>query len=131
MKTFLLLSVLGGSLGSAIAVLADQADGMPSWAQYGLLGLALVGLLYTKVIVAGWTYQELKVQLADTKQELKEVRIENKELTQQIIQGQQIALPALQTSGQVISDALPILKDAQTIIKEWTASAGDPKRGGQ
>jgi hypothetical protein len=101
MKTLLLVS----AVVSVGRVLAAAGDSVPPWAQYGILGLVVLGLVYTKTIVPGWIYQETRGELVDS-------RVEVKALTQQIIENQQIALPALQTATQVVQQALPLVQDA-------------------
>jgi len=100
-KTFLLASAVTG----AASVLAEAGDSMPPWAQWGVLGAVIVGLLITKTIVPGWIYQDTRAELIAAKADIKT-------LSQQLIDSQQVALPALQTSSQVIADALPIVRDA-------------------
>lgn len=70
-------------------------EALPGWAQYGILGIIIIALVVTRQLVAGWVYAELK-------EELKEVKKENKRLVQTIIDNQAVTVPALIKSSELV-----------------------------
>lgn len=80
----------------------DASPELPSWTNYGVLGLLVVGLL-TKQLVMGWLYQ-------DVKNERDLLKVENNRLVQLVLDTQQATIPALQASTVAVTDALTEIK---------------------
>ena len=89
------------------AVLGTFAQAAPSGGSD-----TLVASLISAIGGAGLSTAILWKIHAEDRNENRELKAEAKTLTQQLIDSQQVALPALQTSSQVIADALPIVRDA-------------------
>ncbi len=85
-----------GAVVAAENAVSDNA--LPSWLQYGVLGLVIVALVITKQLVPGWIHQELR-------QENKELKADVKDLVKQNLAAQQVTLPALITATEVIKEA--------------------------
>jgi hypothetical protein len=75
---------------------------IPAWAQYGILGLIIIGFL-TKQLVMGWLYQDIKAE-----RDL--LKTENNRLVQLVLDTQQATLPALQASTVAVGAALDEIK---------------------
>lgn len=73
-------------------------EALPGWAQYGILGIIIIALVVTRQLVAGWVYAELK-------EELKEVKAENKRLVQTLIDNNAVTVPALSKSSEMLERA--------------------------
>lgn len=101
MRTLLLVPFVVG-VGR---VYGQATETFPPWAQYGVLGIVIIGLVITRTIVPGWIYAEKASELVET-------RAEVKALTQQMVENQQITLPALQTATQVVQQAMPLVQEA-------------------
>lgn len=80
----------------------DTTQTIPAWAQYGILGLIIVGFL-TKQLVMGWLYQDVKAE-----RDL--LKTENKGLVQLVLDTQQATIPALQASTVAVNEALTEIK---------------------
>lgn len=115
MKTLLVLSVIV-AIPAALQAAGEEVSNFPGWAQAGAAGLVVIAIVYTKALVPGWTYQELKTANNELKQELKEAKVENKDLTRQVIEGQAQVLPALQTATTAIQQAMPVVSSALTLM---------------
>ena len=86
-------------VASTAGLVAVEDAGLPDWAQYGILGLVIIALVVTRQLVPGWVY-------AETKAEVIELRAENKELVQQVIDTNAQAIPALREAASAIDKAL-------------------------
>lgn len=83
-------------------ILASEASGsvdLPSWLEWGVLGIVVVAIVLTKQLVPGWIYAELK-------EENKELKIENKELVDRLLSLSETALPAIKESNTVVAEAM-------------------------
>ncbi len=100
MKYALLASALGVVAGAGAG--ADPTA-LPGWAQFGILGVIILALVVTKQLVAGWVYVEVKTERDNLK-------LENKELIQQLISTQRETLPVMQSATSAIEDAMEIVK---------------------
>lgn len=109
-----------GLLFPSVGILAQEAtgEGLPDWANYGILGLLIVGLVFSRALVPGNTHREivakLELQLVEAKTETKEARAEIKTLTTQMLETQAPALQALQAATQVMDQAIPLIRTVVT-----------------
>lgn len=88
----------------AIILAAEQGSSgeIPLWAQYGILGLIIVGFI-TRQLVPGWMYSDLRT-------ENESLKAENKDLVRQLLDVQKTALPALQSAASIMDDAMDELR---------------------
>lgn len=94
-----LAALCGSFFAAASGIIAAEDAALPDWAQYGILGLVIIALVVTRQLVPGWVY-------AETKAEVIELRAENKELVQQVIDSNAQAIPALREAASAIDKAL-------------------------
>lgn len=80
-----------------IPLFAATGD-LPVWAQWGVLGLVIAGFV-TRQLVPGWLY-------ADVKSENAELRKENKDLVDLVLETQRSAIPALQEATKAVNEAM-------------------------
>jgi len=86
----------------ATLILASEATGgvnLPSWLEWGVLGVVIVAIVMTKQLVPGWIYAELK-------QENRELKDENKELVAKLLALSETALPAIKESNTVVAEVI-------------------------
>lgn len=50
------------------------------WAQFGILGLVVIGILYTRVIVPGWAYLKLEARIEKMEIELLDAHARERDL---------------------------------------------------
>jgi hypothetical protein len=75
--------------------LAAQGE-IPEWANYGILGLFVAGMLATKQVVAGWVYQDLRRENEELKGEVRRV-------TDLLFEMGAKAIPALNASTEAVT----------------------------
>lgn len=78
------------------------AGEIPLWAQYGVLGLIILGFIM-KQLVPGWLY-------SDVKAEAKELRTENQRLVQLVLDTQTKTIPALEAATKAVDEAMAELQ---------------------
>ena len=93
-KLFALSSITGGGVFLA----QTAAPELPNWVNWGVLGLVILALV-TKQLVPGPIYKEAK-------DELRELKVENKELTKTVLETQGGVLPVLENATSAIREAL-------------------------
>jgi len=81
------------------AMIAQAEIDLPSWVEWGVLGLVIVAIVMTKQLVPGWIYAELKEENAELKEE-------NKELVTKLLELSETALPAIKESNTVVAEAM-------------------------
>lgn len=86
------------TLLTPLVVIADDPPVLPPWAQWGILGAVILGMI-TKQLVPGWLYQ-------DKLTELKLLKDENARLVQLALDTQKATLPAMQASTSAVDKAM-------------------------
>lgn len=94
-------NILAVTIGIVGALFIAAEEALPGWAQYGILGLIIIALVVTKQLVPGWVH-------ADTIAELKEVKAENKQLVQTIIDDKAVTGAALIKSSEMLERTLEL-----------------------
>lgn len=70
-----------------------------SWLQWGVLGLVILAIVVFKQLVPGWIYEEQQV-------EIKQLKTDNKDLTERLLNVSETALPALKESTAAVAEAM-------------------------
>jgi hypothetical protein len=85
----------------SLSVFAAESE-LPSWAQWGVLGLVVAGFV-ARQLVPGWLY-------SDVKAENQVLRQENKELVQLVLETQKSTIPALEEASKAVNEAMTELR---------------------
>lgn len=96
-------------VGLAALLFANANPTLPDWAQYGLLGLVLVGIV-TKQIVPGWAYRDAEARVAKLEED-------REELVELILAQQEKILPALVEGTHALREAGVAMADAHDELR--------------
>lgn len=112
--------------------LANEAFAEP-WAQFGILGLVIVGILYTRVIVPGWAYVKLEARI----KKLEDALIEAHSIERNLHREKEEALTFLRKEKdeeiarlRYLADTrvIPLLERSLFLIERTEEAWGDQSR---